>query len=79
MLCIQFRGAPDLDSLVDRLGRRRSEEKALFAEDIAAANTPTKVAFALVLSAGHQPLAVLASWFNTLASELCPGNRVFVC
>lgn len=64
-----------LETLKERLQRRRVEERSLFAEEIEASGFRTKLVLALVFLYGGQSIATMAQWFNEVAAQQDPTQK----
>jgi conflict system STAND superfamily ATPase len=64
-----------LETLRERLQRRMTEEKGVFAEEIICARLRSKVVLTLVFLYGAQPVATLAEWFNEAMAMYRPSRK----
>jgi predicted amidohydrolase/predicted ribosome-associated RNA-binding protein Tma20 len=62
------------EPLLERLERRRVEQKELFTEELVACDLRTKLALSLVCLFGSQSAATLSGWFNQVAQYLDPSQ-----
>jgi predicted amidohydrolase len=66
----------DQTALLERLERRRIEQKELFTEELVACDLRTKLALSLVYLFGSQSTATFSTWFSQVAQYLDPTQPV---